>query len=308
MLTTSTQAVIAGRGARAPNGLVRALCTGLVVALVACTHGPERDASAFNDAVVLENNRILFSYQVTRYRPPTGLNTIPDGGVALYTMDDNVLGLYDPSSGQVTIGRRQRNTAWSEDHGHMRFIAARGAHAIVRQEGQDRAGAWRSVDELVDVHDWSFRPFPSSDRPTSQSASNVEIFLVSPDGHALLRGVDWSVPNGADKLVLRYPDGSRESIGDAAERPITHGVRGREIIYFDANGRLFRAFDIYTKVTRTMAVSVPPGPDSVEALAARSTILRPGPDKIEREVPGSGAKYEPTGLTADLVRRALQKR
>lgn len=276
--------------------------------LGACTYGPEEDRSRFDGAVLLSRDRILFSFQITRYRPPTGLSTFPDGGIGTYTDDENVLGVFDRSTGSITIERRESNTDWEPDQGHFGFPAARASLAIIARSGL-RSDAYRVVTELVDADTRISRPFPVNDALARRGLFYREIYLVSPNGHTLFITTDSSASagNGPRDLWMRYPDDAYRLVGHVVERQNYYGLRGTELIYWVPSPREFRAYDIYSMQTRTIADPRTPGTDQVAGGEFESEVVRVTPTAVELgRRAGYDWAYEPTGLTIDAVRRALR--
>lgn len=274
--------------------------------MTACTYGREVEGSEFEDAELLPGGQILFSFKFHRFRPATGFNAFPDGGMSLDIASEKVLGVYDPNAQRITIVQRDSSQQWGPYDGQFSIVEVRPPNAIVRRGALASEGTGPNKDLLLNTNTWSAKPFPSIDEISAGNAQTSEEHLVSPFAHVLVVSYDVNSSTGATRLTIRNPDGQRVTIGTPEERPILHGLRGDEIIYYAADQKLFRAYNVYSMTTRTIPNPYPLEPSSVTSLQRRTTQLRWRNGTVGRAVSTpTGETIEPTGLTTEAVLRAL---
>src|SRR5436309_134686 len=93
---------------------------GAVLGAAGCSfYGSQEEHSRFISAAGIQRNTIAFSFAISRYRPPRGVATFPDGGSRKYTVDDDVIAMYDVTTKGVRVLEREANTKFTSDGGHF---------------------------------------------------------------------------------------------------------------------------------------------------------------------------------------------
>ena len=208
-----------------------------VLMLGGCTHGPVVDASRFESAALMPDQRtVTLAYRVLRYRPAQGLAAFPDGGVPSYLDDRAVVAAVPVEGGRPRVLLRLPNTGVHGGHAvTLRSQDADPGHLLVgvsEQASTDRPSRLRwSRLSLADGRRLAYPDLQAELERQGRRLGSPEfgdIRVLDPDGDLLIgaRGA------AGDELWLRPADGGWRLID-----PIKHfyGVRGDELYYWSGD-------------------------------------------------------------------------
>lgn len=280
---------------RLSAGLVSCLLLG--AGLAAGCHGPAQDHSRFENAVLLRDHTVLFSFKHLVYRPAEGIAAFPDGGIPKYVRDEDILGTYHIPSGALRFLRREPNRRWADGQGQFGIQRARGGVALVSRGGQLRRDLSTTTyeDWLVDIEAGSFTPVDYRAALDARKLASAGMYLVDERGTLLFVTTPLSTAGGRHDernaaLWIRTPAGEYLHVA-----PTSHyeGMEGDELIFWIPETRRFHAFDVVSRATRELpGYRVRPQADVGEGVNVESG----GQRLLIGRKTGSGWNYQPLPL------------
>lgn len=273
-----------------------AVLAGLLLAglLLPGCHGAAQDHSRFENAALLSDRTVLFSFKHLVYRPAEGIAAFPDGGIPKYVEDEDLLATYHIPSGALRILRRERNRRWASGQGQYGIQRAKGTVALVTQGGQLRRDLAKTAyqDWLVDTADGSFRPVDFRDALPARGLRMTGMHLVDARGTLLFVTAPLSTPSGSRderdaQLWIRTPRGDYVQVARTSHY---ERMDGDDLVYWLPQTRRYHAFDVVTHATRELpGYRVPPQEDPAEGVLVDTAGQHV---QYGRKVGGSWA-YEP---------------
>jgi hypothetical protein len=274
-----------------------ACCLLLGAGLLAGCHGSAQDHSAFEGAVLLRDHTVLFSFKHLVYRPAEGIAAFPDGGIAKYDRDEDLLGTYHVPSGALRILRRESNRRWTDGQGRYGIGRSKGSVALVSRGGQLRNNLSMSTyeDWLVDIDTGSFQPVDYRTALPARKLASTAMYLVDARGTLLfvtkpLEAAGGKTDERDAALWIRTPAGEYVPV---ARTQHYERMEGDDLIYWIPETRRFHAFNVVTHATRDLpGYRVPPPEDVVEGVAVETG----GQRLLFGRKTGSGWDYQPLPL------------
>ncbi len=187
------------------------------------------------------------------YRPASGFNAYPDGGIPKYLRDRNIIGVFDPATGRVNIVHARENTEWQHGQGEFNIHDFKGRLAVITESGQRRS------DYISDGHfyflDLSTRNLallPIGKDLAARGRDIGSFYLLDTRGTLLF----VTPPRGARKtgietneLWLRRPSGEYVLLAKASDY---YGQSGGEVFYWSLENRTMHAYDVATGSIRVV--------------------------------------------------------
>jgi hypothetical protein len=212
------------------------------LAMFGCSYGEPVDESGIEAAVMVNDGQtIVLAYHELKYRPAIGLAAFPDGGVAKYVSDREILAATTVHGNAPRILRRLENKGV---HGSasisLRVSDADPDHVLVTSSGQpstDRpssARRWR-----LDWRGGAALPYPDITANLKDHGSSLgsrafgDVQIVAADGTLLI----GATSQGVDQLWLLPPNGDYVLLDHFKQ---FYGVRGDEIYYWKDNEAIVR--------------------------------------------------------------------
>lgn len=219
-------------------------------------HGPARDRSRFENAVLLRERTVLFSFKHLVYRPAEGIAAFPDGGIPKYDRDENLLGTYHLPSGALRILRREKNRRWTAGQGTFGIQRFQGGTALVTRGGQLRRDLAKTEyeDWLVDTGTGTFQPVDYRRALAERKLSSTGMYLVDARGTLLFVTQPLASGGGAGDerdaaLWIRTPAGDFVHVARTSHY---EGMEGDDLVYWIPETRRFHAFNVVTLATREL--------------------------------------------------------
>lgn len=292
------------------NGLIVLLMLG--TALSGCSavgYGPKQDYSKFVSAKLAEDGcTALWTFHHFVYRPATGIRAFPDGGIPKYLIDVNAFGVYDLEKKKLQVLFAEKNRQWQHGSGNLHLLAVKGNKALLSQGGQLKGPFKLHLQHyLCDFKTGDMMVLSLKEDMAERGRDVGEIHLVDGDGMILMKTV--AVAKGSDggsrqdgvvdQLWLRYPSG--EYVLAATSR-FYQEYRDGELIYWQPDTRIHYAFNSKSRAVREIkGYRNPPYVD-----VTRGVTPADGNQRIDYGTSNDHHwSYEPTGLEAELVKKAL---
>ena len=282
----------------------------LLVLLSGCLYGSRTDRSCFISANLLDDGRVLFSFQELVYCPAQGLAAFPDGGIPKYKKDNNALFIFDPASGALRLLMREKNHRWEHGQGSLFVMKSCGNVALVSQGGQVRGKPSSSIRHwLVDVGNGRTQELELKENFAREGRDVGAIYLVSSDGtlvfvnNPLVQEDGRSSKRrdeGPSQIWVRRPDGKIVKAGDG---PHYEGYVDGSVIYWVEGTRQFIGYRVNDNTRRTLhGYRTPLGlPDVTRGVSVSS-----GGSGMELgNKVGDSWKYEPLPVTSAQVLKKM---
>lgn len=242
---------------RAHLAAVLLAATACVVA--ACSRGPVTDRSRFVTAALCDDGRVVFTFADVAYRPAQGIAAFPDGGIATYVRDRNVIGVCSVSGDGLKVLHAAKNEDFQNDAGHFHILETRGPMVLLNQGGQLRGPfAMELRHWILDLRDGSLDRIDLSGELARRGRALAELRLADDRGALLVTSVPAGSDDGKAQRVIRvrYPDG--EHVLVAATNHFER-IEGGRVVYWMPGTRQFMAFDLATRETSLLPGYRTPG-------------------------------------------------
>jgi hypothetical protein len=275
------------------------------LALAACGYAALVDNSGFESAALSPDAKTLVvAYHQLSYRPASGLNAFPDGGIARYDRDRILLAKASLSGDRLTVVRTfEAGGMPGTSHLTLRSQPADPAHMLLILTDQP------STREMLRIRRWrlglpdgALSPLPDLERELAAVGQHLgarefgDLRLAAEDG-SLLLGVSGS---GGDALWVRTPAGGLRLLD-----PLTHfyGQAGDEVYLWSGDQalvhnwrtgarRVIARYDPATRITSTL-IRNDPTVTAVEAANRASTPTASiAPDRQSISVNGVVARLD----------------
>ncbi|MBI5190977.1 MAG: hypothetical protein HZA22_09905 [Nitrospirae bacterium] len=273
--------------------LINLLPLFVLLALAACNpygYGPARDYSKFVSAKLIgDGQKVVFTAKLLAYRPATGWNAFPDGGIPKYVRDEDVLGIYDMETREARIVVRRENEEWQPGQGEYFVSHISGDKAVVTEGGQRRDDYMSDYRmSMFDVDTGEFTPLPLKEELARRGLGMGYFYLLNGDGdilivaRPLMKAAGKEPPktddNAPQEFWLRSPGGGFTHVGRDGDY---NGFEGGEVFFYSFGERRVFATDVKTGVVRDAGRYTPPmQPDAVRDVRIGFTG-QPGTGSLE---------------------------
>ena len=195
-----------------------------------------------------DGQRIICTWNRLVYRSPQGWRAFPDGGVPLYQVDEQIIGLYDLSTPTMRVLHRETNKEWVPGQGSFAVRQVCGARVFITQGGQDRdTRHYRSrlKEYWLDVQTGVLTPLPLAEEVTARGFAAGYWLLLAPDG-TLLYVAQSADRNAGEELWLRTPTGGYHRLATGSY----YGCADGEVHYWNAGNRQYRLYSLARQTDR----------------------------------------------------------